>query len=306
MGPATDQIVADWIAADWGTSRLRVWAMDAQDRVLASASSDRGMGALTADGFEPALSDLIAPWRAPGQRLEVLICGMAGARQGWIEAPYAATPCAPSGTIPVTAPTRDPLVSVRILPGLSQRDPPDVMRGEETQIAGFIARNPGYDGTLCLPGTHAKWVRLTGGRVISFRTAMTGEMFALLSQGSVLRHSLDDGWDATAFASGVAETLADPPALSAALFGIRAASLLSSVGAGVARARLSGLLIGAELAAMRACWRDLPVTVIGDAALATAYCRALADAGCDVRQQDGATLVLSGLIAARRQERDRT
>lgn len=297
---------ADWIAADWGTSRLRVWAMDAQDRVIANAASDQGMGGLTAEGFEPALAALIAPWRRAGQRLEVLICGMAGARQGWVEAPYADVPCAPAGSRGVTAPTHDPLLSVRILPGLCQRDPADVMRGEETQIAGFIAADPGYDGTLCLPGTHAKWVRVAGGSVQRFSTAMTGEMFALLSQQSVLRHSLDGERDADAFAAAAAEALAEPQGLSGALFGIRAASLLHPVGAGAARARLSGLLIGAELAAMRQYWQDAPVTVIGDAALASAYVLALANAGCAVRQQDGAALALGGLIAARRFGRDNT
>jgi 2-dehydro-3-deoxygalactonokinase len=86
--------------------------------------------------------------------------------------------------------TKDPRLRVSILPGLKQAVPPDVMRGEETQIAGFLAAAPGFDGVLCLPGTHAKWVQISAEEVVSFRTFMTGELFDLLSTQSVLRHSI--------------------------------------------------------------------------------------------------------------------
>ena len=170
---------ADWIAVDWGTSRLRAWAM--RDGVpVADAASDKGMGVLDRTGFEAALRELIEPWLGSDVMM-VVACGMVGSRQGWAEAAYAAVPCAPSSGRATRANTRDPRLSVHILPGLKQNDPADVMRGEETQIAGHLARAPGFDGVICLPGTHTKWAQISAGEVVSFRTFMTGEMFALLS-----------------------------------------------------------------------------------------------------------------------------
>lgn len=288
-----DWIAADWIAADWGTSRLRVWALDAADHVLAEGASDQGMGRLTTAGFEPALLSLIGGWLGAGVT-PVLVCGMAGARQGWIEAPYRPVPCPPAGPGAVSAPVGDPRLAVRLLPGLCQNHPPDVMRGEETQIAGLLAQEPGFHGVLCLPGTHAKWARVADGQVTSFRTAMTGELHALLAGQSVLRHAMDPGFDEGLFDQTCAEILAAPERLTAALFGIRAASLVHPA-PGAGAARLSGLLIGAELAAMRDLWQDAPVTIIGAGPLSRLYHRVLPLS----RVLDGGALSLAGLVAAR-------
>lgn len=145
----------DWIADDWGTSHLRVWGLKGE-RVLHHAASDQGMGSLTRDGFEPALLALVADWLPEAQITPVLICGMAGSRQGW-------------------------------------------------------------DGVLCLPGTHSKWVHVSAGEVVSFQTFLTGEMFALLSEASVLRHSVK-GWANAGFTEGIAQGMERPERLLARLF----------------------------------------------------------------------------------------
>lgn len=287
----------EWIAADWGTSHLRVWAMQG-DAPVAEATSDKGMGRLAPGGFEPALLDLIGDWLGPGQT-PVIACGMVGARQGWTEAPYLPVPARP-GTGAVRAPAADPRIAVLILPGLSQSAPADVMRGEETQIAGYLAAHPQWDGVLCLPGTHCKWVHVSAGEVISFRTFLTGELFALLSNQSVLRHSLStDGFDDTAFDAALAEAISRPEALAARLFSLRAADLLHGTPAPETRARLSGLLIGAELAAARAFWLGQQIVVIGAPATAPLYLRALAAQGAPATRGDAAALTLAGLTAAR-------
>ena len=89
----------------------------------------------------------------------------------------------------------DPRLTVPVIGGPAPDKPADVMRGEETQIAGFFFENQGFDGVLCLPGTHSKWVQISAGEIVSFRTFMTGEIFALLADRSVLRHTLDQEWD---------------------------------------------------------------------------------------------------------------
>lgn len=289
-------ISAQWIAADWGTSNLRVWAMQGRE-VLAEASSDRGMNALTRDEFEGALLDLIGDWLGAGP-VDVIACGMVGSRQGWVEAAYDPVPCKPAARL-VSAPTRDPRLNVRILSGVSQVDPADVMRGEETQVAGLLAQRPDFDGVLCLPGTHSKWARISAGELCHFRTAMTGEMFALLSTQSVLRHSIGEGWDEVAFADALDETLSRPERLAAALFTLRADGLLNGENPAQAKARLSGLLLGAELAAMKPYWLGQEVALIGAARLTEIYAQALASVGLTPAIHDGTQMVLAGLAAAR-------
>lgn len=293
------RVTADWIAVDWGTTRLRAWAMDADGRPLDEATSDDGMGSLAPDGFEPALLKLSEQWLGD-VRASVVVCGMAGARQGWTEAPYRSVPCAPLAGDPVPAPTRDRRIEAWILRGASQDRPADVMRGEETQIGGFLAGAPDFDGAICLPGTHSKWVHASVGEIVGFRTFMTGELFALLSEASVLRHSAaTEGWDDDAFADALSETLSRPETLSAQLFAIRAESLLRDLPPAAARSRLSGLLIGSELAASRHWWLGRPVAVVGAPALASVYADALRLQGVEPTLIDGAEATLSGLAAAR-------
>ena len=293
-----DQGAVDWIAVDWGTSALRVWGM-AGGQALHSARSDRGMGGLTPEGYEPALLELVGGWLPATGTVPVIACGMVGALQGWVEAPYRAVPCAPlapSGA--VRAPVRDPRLDVRIVPGLRQDRPADVMRGEETQIAGFLAARPGWDGVVCLPGTHSKWVLLSAGEVVGFQTFLTGELFALLSERSVLRHSVA-GWDEDGFAQGLDTGFAHPERLLARLFAIRAEGLLVGLDPAMARARLSGLLIGAELAAARPWWLGQRVAVIGAEGPGRAYAAALTRLSVPVEQPRAEGLTLAGLVAAR-------
>ena len=294
---------ASWIAVDWGTSNLRAWAMGT-DGILAHGSSDKGMGALKPDQFEAALLDVVAPWL--GNRTLVLACGMVGARQGWVEAHYRSVPCTPTDPAALMrVQTQDPRLDVRIAPGLSQAKPADVMRGEETQLAGALALYPGCDGVFCLPGTHSKWVHISAGEVVSFQTFMTGEMFALLSTQSVLRHSLTaEGWDDAEFDAGLSDALSRPERIATRLFSLRAEGLLHGMTAPQARARLSGLLIGIELAGAKPYWLGQSVKLIGADKLSALYARALAKQGLQAESLDATACTLAGLSALHAQLKD--
>ncbi|HET9069342.1 MAG TPA: 2-dehydro-3-deoxygalactonokinase [Amaricoccus sp.] len=296
-----------WIAVDWGSSNLRAWRMEGE-AVTAEASAPVGAITLEPDAFEPALLALVDPWLAPGARTDVLVCGMAGARGGWAEAPYATVPCPPGPASFARPPTRDPRLAVRILPGLRQDRPADVMRGEETQIAGLLAGQPGFDGVACLPGTHTKWVHVAGGEVVSFASYMTGELFALLATQSVLRKTVgQDGWSEPDFLEAVEEGMARPERTAARLFTLRAEALLHGLAPERARARLSGLLVGAELAGARPYWLGREVVLVGADRLAAAYRAALARAGVEARTVDATAMTQAGLAAARAQlERERS
>jgi len=291
------QIKADWIAVDWGTSNMRAWAMSASGMVLAEGISDQGMSKLDRDGFEPALMSVIGDWM--NGPTTVIACGMVGSRQGWVEAPYAAVPCPtlPQGL--VQAPTTHPDLTVYVIPGIMQADPADVMRGEETQITGFLARNKNWDGVICLPGTHTKWVHVSADEVISFQTFMTGELFNAIATQTVLRHSIaTDGWDDAAFNDGLETAMARPERLAARLFSLRAQGLLNGMQGDTARAHLSGLLIGAELAGAKPYWLGQQIAVIGDSRLSKLYVTALAAQSAPATQVNATAITLTGLMTA--------
>ena len=292
-------VTADWVALDWGTTNLRVWAMAQGGDILAQAMSDKGMGKLSRDGFEPALLELIGGWT--DGPITVVACGMVGSRQGWVEAPYARAPCQPLSSGFVKAPTITPGLTVHVIPGIRQDNPADVMRGEETQIAGFMALNPGWDGVLCLPGTHTKWVQVSAGEVVSFQTAMTGELFAMIATQTVLRHTVGtEGWDDAVFLTALSDSIARPERLAAWLFSLRAEHLLHGLDGAVARSRLSGLLIGAELAATKPYWLGQKIAVIGAGTVSKLYVQALASQSAPATMTDGQTVTLAGLTAAYR------
>lgn len=299
MSASSAKIAPDWIAVDWGTSNMRAWAMSVTQGVLARATSSAGMGGLAPEQFEAALSDVIGEWLAETP-VPVIACGMVGARQGWIEAAYATAPCPPPGIAEAARPAvRDQRFEVHILPGVMQQNPADVMRGEETQIAGFLAANPAFNGTICLPGTHTKWVEVAAGRIARFRTFMTGEIFALLSKNSILRHSVEgENWDQTAFEKAIRLGAEAPEALAANLFQIRAEGLVGEMAPDVAKSHLSGLLIGQEISAAKPFWNAGQVAIVGEDALARAYQSGLAVLGGAASLENPEPLTLAGLSAA--------
>lgn len=288
-------ISPEWIAVDWGTSNLRAWAISADGSILAEARSDKGMDTLTQDQFEHALIETIGGW---SYDVPIVACGMVGAKQGWIEAHYATVPC-PASPVGFTQPKST--LNVHIIPGLKQTDPADVMRGEETQIAGFLSLNKNWDGVICLPGTHTKWAHISANEVVSFQTFMTGDLFSAIEGHTVLRHSVvSDDWDDGAFDAGVTEAMGRPERVAARLFSLRAEGLLNEMSNASARASLSGMLIGAELAGAKPYWLGQQIAVIGAGPLAALYVRALALQSAPATQVKADAITLAGLAAAYR------
>ena len=299
-----------WIAADWGTSNLRLWGFAPDGSDLFALSSDQGMSKLSPSDYAGVLDALLGehlPADAPP--VPMLICGMAGARQGWAEAPYLPLPARLDalGRGAVRPDITDTRLLPAILPGLCVTTPgqEDVMRGEETQLLGLLALQPDFEGIACLPGTHSKWVEIENGTVTRFDTAMTGELYGVLSAHSVLRHTVagDDGAPPSeeGLAHGLVEGLSRPDRLSASLFRTRAAALLSDRPPDWCRGYLSGLLIGAEIAAHRS-WRgSRPIALIGAHKLCDLYAEALTEDGAKSVIVDGTAAVRAGLDAARHQ-----
>jgi 2-dehydro-3-deoxygalactonokinase len=293
-------------AVDWGTSRLRIWLLDEAGCVLAERRSDEGMLAARPDGFARILEGHLAAMGAPAD-LPAIICGMAGSRQGWVEAPYVYVPASMQGIFGGAAPIPGSRRDVRIMPGVAQRDPasPDVMRGEETQLAG-IARLLGSDThTVCMPGTHSKWVEIAEGSIAGFATYMTGELFSVLAGHSILSHSLGAeshsvSASAPLFRRWCEESLTEPGDVNARLFRIRASTLLLDLQPIQAAAALSGLLIGAEVASAsgRFARHGAPVVLVASGALRPLYEAALGLAGLEFHPVEADEAVRAGLFAA--------
>jgi 2-dehydro-3-deoxygalactonokinase len=290
--------LTSFIAVDWGTTSFRAWVLDAEGNILSSTAGPYGMSCLKPDEYDRVLEEHLSKLGVAPD-IPVVVCGMAGAAQGWREAPYLSVPtqleALGTGAISVNGASRE----VHILPGVKQVSPANVMRGEETQIAGLLRHDPNFEGTVCLPGTHTKWVSVNNRAIVEFETCLTGEQFAFFSETSVLSHSMiDDGWDAAAFDTAVRIATNDPTIVPRRLFAIRAEMLLSQQSGAVARATLSGLLIGQELMSVPQYWTDQNVTLIGAPALCKLYAKALAITGATPVILDATAMTLGGLTAA--------
>ena len=285
-----------FIAVDWGTTNRRAYRVAADGRLDAEFEDDRGVLSILTGGFPAAVAEIrdrLGDW-------PMLLAGMVGSNKGWAEAPY--VPC-PGGFDELAAnvvwiePGRSAIV-----PGLSYLagDRADVMRGEEVQMLGAVARGliP-EDGLACHPGTHNKWVSLEGGRITAFRTIMTGELFNLLKQNGILAAWLQSSVEPDeAFRAGVRQGLKGG-ALTADLFAVRARVLLGEARAEDAASFTSGLLIGADVCTGLKDGRG-EVTVIGRLELTRLYAVAIGEAGRAAHEVDGEQAFLAGIVEVAR------
>jgi 2-dehydro-3-deoxygalactonokinase len=266
------------IGVDWGTSSFRAYLIDAAGAVLDRRETADGI--LAVQDFDECFERHCGAWADAHPNAPILLSGMIGSRQGWVEAPYC--PC-PAGADEiagrlirhVTARGR----TVAFVPGLSWRSPTgadDVMRGEETQILGVAGRGR---QVVVLPGTHSKWVEVVDGRVIRFATFMTGEIFAAASKHTILgRLMTGDAHDPQAFAAGIAAS-AEAGGLLHHLFRVRTAGLFARWPGESLSALLSGLTIGHEIRGARDFFGADQVLIVGGAVLATRYAEALTTLG---------------------------
>jgi len=240
------------IGVDWGTTSMRLWRFSPDGEIIARTRSDRGILKVADGQFRETLEAVAGDSLAPD--VPILMSGMIGSRQGWIEAPYAMCPADIAGLADQLQPVPQD-INARIVPGVALREPGgrrDVMRGEETQILG--AGLGGGRRLIVLPGTHCKWVLVEGGKILDFVTFMTGEMYQALRRHTILARlmpeadaGLDDEAVQRSFVAGLSASLEGGARLMQSLFSIRARGLFDELAPELAPAFLSGLLIGAEI-----------------------------------------------------------
>lgn len=241
---------------------------------------------------EAALDALLADHLSETGSLPVICAGLSPASRAW---PVPAVPPAEAERLPV----EDARMDLRMLPGLRQADPPDLMQAQALRIAGFLAGTPKFDGVLCLPGAQGAWAHVSAGEIVSFRTVLTGELAELLRDRSSLSPALAvGGWNDEVFAETLRDTMSRPQGAAPALSGIAAAHALGDQAEGGAEARMTGLLLGLELASARPYWLGQRVVVIGTGALADRYEAALKGEGAFPERADGEEMALAGFRAA--------
>ena len=280
-----------FIAVDWGTTNRRAYKVGPDGACSEEFEDERGVLSGPAGGFDEAVAQI----RARLGDLPLLMAGMVGSNRGWVEAPYA--PC-PAGLPELASrlvwvePER-----VAIVPGVSftAGEAADVMRGEEVQILGAYGEGiVGPDAVICHPGTHNKWIRLEDGRITAFRTVMTGELFNLLKNHSILSDLLAGPSDVdSAFEAGVRRGLENDD-LTAELFSVRARVLLGKGRREEAASFTSGLLIGTDLRTGLRFAGEGEIVVMARPELSRLFAAAAAIAKRTAREVDGETAFLAG------------
>jgi 2-dehydro-3-deoxygalactonokinase len=293
------------IVVDWGSSSLRAFRLNTAGRIVDQRRAACGVLAGT-DQFADVLQQQIAEWTDP----LVVLAGMIGSRQGWVEVPYVECPTTladiAAAMTPIDAPTL-PDRSLWIVPGVLYRaatpNGVDVMRGEETQLCGLLQRVDTTRHVACLPGTHSKWVIIEHGRIESLFTAMTGELFELLRRHSLLARLMaadNDALDVPAFVQGI-DRARQPGGLLNHLFSVRTSGLTGALQPAQLASYLSGLLIGHEL--LDSQWaeqaRGFRVHLIGSPALLEPYSLAMRHLAIAVEVHDE-TLAAMGAHALAR------
>jgi 2-dehydro-3-deoxygalactonokinase len=268
------------IALDWGTTRARAFLIGADGAVLDRRSADRGIQSVPEGGFPAAFDAIAGDFRRARPDAAIVLAGMVGSRNGWVEAPYVACPATPEAIATAAMPVKlADGAQALILPGLSCDDGAfDVMRGEETLILGLGLE----DGLTCLPGTHSKWAVVESGRIARFASFMTGEVYGLLRQNSILSRLAAEpaGSDATDGARLGFAAAGRAGGLLNAAFAARTEVLAGRMAPGCVGPFLSALLVGQEIAGATALFGRPPlIHLVADGVMAQSYGAGLGAAG---------------------------
>lgn len=278
-------MIPDWIAVDWGQTRQRAWAMRGGD-VLARTERE-GAAAASIEAFV----SLFDAW-LNDSGIPVLACGSLGPVRGQV-------PCTPLAEGVWAMDIGDARLSLHVAPGIRQTTPPDMMQGDETRIAGFLNLNKDWDGVICLVGSETRWVHVSAGEIVSFQTFLTQAMLdALAHQTALGRWLTGFETDREAFTEALSDAMARPEKVMARLYGVHAEGTLDGLEPDIARARIVGGLIGAELAAARPFWLGQQLAVIGNGPLAQLYVDALSAQGVSAALADEEHMTREGLTIA--------
>jgi len=267
------------IAVDWGTSNFRAFRVSPNGAIFARCSSPQGILRVTEGNFEDTLRSEVGVWLAAGEK-NILLCGMIGSRQGWVEAEYVPCPVGIEDLANAVVPVPFEGANVGLVPGVIGPDAagvPELMRGEETAAMGMLEACAGVN-LVCFPGTHSKWIQLSDRKLVSFTTCMTGELYGALRKCTILERTMTGNTtvDKAAFLNGVNRS-SDIGGLLHHLFGVRTLTLMRQMKDDSSASYLSGLLIGHEVRATMPPGGD--VHLVGNPHLCSLYAEVIEACG---------------------------
>jgi 2-dehydro-3-deoxygalactonokinase len=285
----------NWIAVDWGTTNFRAFLMQGSQQV-SRISEACGLLSVEKDQFAPTLQNLLGMWLEQYGNVPIVMAGMVGSQQGWHEVPYAPLPCnaqdLASRTLAFTTPWGSPAWLIPGANGISQFGQPDVMRGEEVQLFGLSALYPADEHFALLPGTHSKHAQLRLGEIVSSSTFMTGEIFSLLTQHSILGRALPQQQeDNETFLLGVRTAMQGAP-FTHLVFSARTRRLAGEIKEAHIHSYLSGLTIGYELQAIPT---GQDAWVVGSPSLTARYQLAASQMSLNLSPANGDDCFIHGL-----------
>lgn len=289
-------MTSGFIGVDWGTTQVRAFLVNADDNIDRQVSRDQGASRLNQNQFEPVLRELLGELAA-ASNTPIILCGMVGSSIGWKEASYVNCPAGAQEIKSKLLKFEIQDHAVMIVPGLATRTPldlPDVMRGEETQLLGLM-QAANLSTLACLPGTHTKWATINNRQIETFQTAITGEMYDLLSKQSILTQG-PQHFNSVAFDDGVNTILRHPGYFTHQLFSTRSKTLRSELAATDGASYLSGLLIGSDVQqALQANAGD--IALVADQYLGNLYHRAMTLCGAKATHHESQSLTIAGMRA---------
>ena len=262
-----------------------------------------GIRQITERLFEKTLRMAIGSWLVEHEDIAIIMCGMIGSAQGWYEAGYLSGQIGvdelSSGMVKVP----DTQLNVMIVPGIrgvSVAGLNDVVRGEETLLAGWLQQPTDSEAVFCLPGTHSKWIVAREGQVNQLTTFMTGELFELMRTRSILAPLIDSQAVADSksdiFCKGL--TLAQSAAgLLHQMFAIRAGALTGQFAKSDILTLLSGVLVGAECLAVKSLVQNRSVTLMSSGDLKQTYQNAFEHFGFVFNVADSEQAAQKGLFS---------
>jgi 2-dehydro-3-deoxygalactonokinase len=291
MGQKSMRWAEGFIAVDWGTTNRRAYLIDGAGKRTDEFEDGKGVLSVPSGGFPDAVREI----RDRLGDKPLLLAGMIGSNRGWKEAPY--VPC-PAGIDELAGAIVWAGEREGIVPGVSfiGEGRADVMRGEEVQLLGAEAAGlVDPDALVCHPGTHNKWTSLRECRIHDFRTVMTGELFSLLKEHSILSDLLQSEVEPNDAFKDAARCAIHHDALPADLFAVRARVLLGQAKKEDAASYTSGLLIGSDVRIGLGQAAGMQIHLIGRPELTRLYSAAIRQAGREVVEHDGEQCFLAGI-----------
>ncbi len=299
------------IGINWGSSNLRAYLIAPDGRLIDTHEEPAGVATLSREGMVVAADSIRARWP---KAAHAYAAGMIGSNVGWVDAGYVDCPAGAEAVARQLVATRIGRLELQIVPGMAcvraVDGAPDVMRGEETELLGLLSGGAvGADAIVALPGTHTKWIQLRGGRVESFMTAMSGELFDRLAGGGLLASVLEGpGGVGPAFLEGVRVGAKGALGLGALLFGVRARVIRGVLARADSSSYLRGVLVGAEVADAGALFSAIgdggagagqrpALPVVGSGPVVALYQAALEELGIASRAVASADAVVRGFAA---------